>query len=565
MREKRLWGTLDPFLEGGAVLGRKVANAGFLDAFLAADPFDEYHFFLSDDTAAESLREALAERHPALYQRGAFQFPLRARLPDAVRARPYHCFHLSDFVGRHPAVSVIRNAYSPRIFPVTSVTHSLSYRDFTTAFLAHLWPGACARDAIVVTSHSGKAVVENAFAALREEYAIASEGPSLPLIPLGVDAGRARPPDSAVAAMRGRLGLPGEDELLFLCFSRISAQSKMDFLPLFSACKRAEKLGMQPGGYRLVLAGWAEEGDPLPDAFAALAASLGIRFSVIVRPTAMERDALYHMADIFLSPSDNIQETFGLTVIEAGAAGTPVIVSDFDGYKDTVIHEVTGLRVPVSGFGTSAETTVQASVWMDNQYHFKLAQETAVDVPAMAAAIARLALDRDLRLRMGEAARRHVAKRFDWPRVIEQYCELWDRMNGTPLDPDQETALRAARHPLRMDFARLFRGHFSRTVPGDIPCKGLLRRTALGDAFYRGVFPSLPYDGLDLMLDREALRRLLFLARKPVTAKTALAELAAYLGGAAGSPALPPAFVEERAAFLLLWALKQDLLEEEKS
>lgn len=39
-----IFGTLHPFLEGGAVYGRKVANTGFMEALLRLDPFDEYHF-----------------------------------------------------------------------------------------------------------------------------------------------------------------------------------------------------------------------------------------------------------------------------------------------------------------------------------------------------------------------------------------------------------------------------------------------------------------------------------------------------------------------------------------
>ena len=563
MREKRLWGTLDPFLEGGSVLGRKVANAGFLDALLAADPFDEYHFFLAAEDAAASLREALVQKHPALERRGAFRFPLRAALPGELRRRNYHCFHLSDFVDRHPAVSLIRNKYSPRLFPVTSVTHSLSYKDFMTAYLAHLWPGASERDAIVVTSRSAASVLENAFAALREQYGIAHSGPSLPRIPLGVDVLRAPPADEDMEALCRRLGHDKEGELLFLCLSRISAHSKMDFLPVLAACKRAEKLGLAPGGYRLVLAGWVEDDDPLPEAFAALAASLGIRFSVVPRPAARERDALYHLADVFLSPSDNIQETFGLTVIEAGAAGTPVIASDFDGYKDTVIHGVTGLLAPVTGFGASGETNALAAVWLDNQYHFKLAQETAVDVPALAESLARLAQDRDLRERMGEAAKRHVREQFAWPHVIARYCSLWDELWTIPLDHEREQSLRAADHPLQMDFARIFRAHFTGVVSADTAMT--VRRTALGEAFYRGVFPTLPYAGLDMMLDTDALRRLLFLARRPVSGAAALAELAAHFAKTDAAPPLPAAFPEERAAFLLLWALKQDLVEKTES
>mgnify|MGYP001333871824 CR=1 FL=1 len=40
-------------------------------------------------------------------------------------------------------------------------------------------------------------------------------------------------------------------------------------------------------------------------------------------------------ADVFVSLSDNIQETFGLAPVEAMASGLPVVVSDWDGYKDT--------------------------------------------------------------------------------------------------------------------------------------------------------------------------------------------------------------------------------------
>ena len=42
-----IFGTLHPFLEGGAVYGRKVANTGFMEALLRIDPFDEYHFFVT--------------------------------------------------------------------------------------------------------------------------------------------------------------------------------------------------------------------------------------------------------------------------------------------------------------------------------------------------------------------------------------------------------------------------------------------------------------------------------------------------------------------------------------
>ena len=46
-----------------------------------------------------------------------------------------------------------------------------------------------------------------------------------------------------------------------------------------------------------------------------------------------------------MSLSDNIQETFGLTPLEAMASGIPVIVSDWDGYRSTVRDNKDGFRI----------------------------------------------------------------------------------------------------------------------------------------------------------------------------------------------------------------------------
>ncbi|CAO0821436.1 hypothetical protein DFAR_2330023 [Desulfarculales bacterium] len=53
--------------------------------------------------------------------------------------------------------------------------------------------------------------------------------------------------------------------------------------------------------------------------------------------------------DIFVSPSDNLQETFGLAIIEAMAAGLPVVASDFSGYRDLVAEGRTGFLIPSLG------------------------------------------------------------------------------------------------------------------------------------------------------------------------------------------------------------------------
>ena len=70
------------------------------------------------------------------------------------------------------------------------------------------------------------------------------------------------------------------------------------------------------------------------------------------------RDKAYSGADIAAYPIDNMQESFGLSLIEAMAAGLPVIASNWDGLRDTVSPDV-GIRVPTLST-RSAQTAEQA-------------------------------------------------------------------------------------------------------------------------------------------------------------------------------------------------------------
>jgi hypothetical protein len=91
-----IWASLDPFVEGGPIIGRKVANAGFLEALLRADPFDQYHFFLQDEQGAGKLRTRL-DSFPRQSKKVRF-FP-RTALPAQLHTTIYHVFHLNR---RHP-------------------------------------------------------------------------------------------------------------------------------------------------------------------------------------------------------------------------------------------------------------------------------------------------------------------------------------------------------------------------------------------------------------------------------------------------------------------------------
>ena len=546
MEHSRIWASLDTFIEGGDILGRKVAGEGFLRALLEADPFDAYHFFPESNVQSEFLRTRLQGEFPRQANRRAFAFFPRHTLPTVLADRDYHCFHLSDFLTHTADLERVRNRFARRIFPITGTTHSLSYARYMPALLGRLWPGTGPRDAILATSRSAEAVLGSAFADLRASYglsATAFPAPCIRRIPLSVPLPK---PAEATAIREFRTGLGLEDAPLILTLARFAPHSKMDLLPALEALKRAASLGL-PAGSLYVAAGWAEAGDALPQALESYAAGLGLRMRVLLRPDTETVRLLYSAADIFFSPSDNIQETFGLTVAEAASYGLPVVASDFDGYRDIVKHETTGLLAPTLGCAVSAETNTLAGLWFDNQYHLKLAQQCVVDVPALAEALARLGADPALRRSMGEAAKKRAEEEYTPARCIERHTTLWDELNALRLDPETENRLRRAEHPLTMNFAGLFAGHFSRTLTPETAAGMTLRRTESGEALYRGDRQPALYAGMDAMLDTERLRRLLLATRKPVRAADLLT-------------ATDP-IEAEREAFHLLWALKQDYVE----
>ena len=138
-------------------------------------------------------------------------------------------------------------------------------------------------------------------------------------------------------------------------------------------------------------------------------------------------------SDIFLSLVDNIQETFGITPLEAMAAGLPVVVSDWDGYRATVRDGVEGFLIPTLGGATS-----DLGVSMINRHLFEVAsyqayvgevaQYTAVHVGRTAEALTQLARSPELRRRMGAAGRERVRTAFDWPVVARQVHALTDEL-----------------------------------------------------------------------------------------------------------------------------------------
>jgi phosphatidylinositol alpha-mannosyltransferase len=117
----------------------------------------------------------------------------------------------------------------------------------------------------------------------------------------------------------------------------------------------------------------------------------GVEF--LGRVSDEEKAQLYRTADVYASPATG-GESFGIVLLEAMAAGTAIVASDIHGYKGVVRRGREALLVPPN------------------------------EPKPLAAAIARLLRDDDLRTQMALAGRER-AQEFSWERVTAKVDDFY--------------------------------------------------------------------------------------------------------------------------------------------
>ncbi len=338
----------------------------------------------------------------------------------------------------------LRSRFSPTIFPVTAAIHGISYQNHLWHYFARLvLSPTLPCDSVICTSQAAKTAfrncVEYAADELRQSGVAWQETKlRLDVVPLGVDTEVFAPRDRTVC--RRLLGLP-LDELILLHFGRINFGSKSDTNPLLLAVKAF----LQKHDTKLTVLFAGEATSNHVSELLDLARHLGLSQKVLVRacPPVVEAPLYYGAADIFISLSDTVQESFGLAPLEAMASGLPVIVSDWSGYRDTVVHGKTGFRVPTYWLPCDASIASLSPLrdwWTD---HMLLAQSVIVDPEKLSEYLEALICHADLRKSMGGAAREHVVAHYRWETVIEQYADLWADLSGiaTGIEPNAHKSL----------------------------------------------------------------------------------------------------------------------------
>ena len=133
----------------------------------------------------------------------------------------------------------------------------------------------------------------------------------------------------------------------FVYLGRIRAQKNIDVAirAFASVVKKYPKA-------RLSIAGWGDKLEELSKLAQSLKLAKSVKF--LGRVSDKKRVRLLGRSWAMLQPSSF--EGWGITVIEANACGTPVIAADVPGLRDSVLHDESGILVPVKNEYSLAET-----------------------------------------------------------------------------------------------------------------------------------------------------------------------------------------------------------------
>lgn len=546
----RTFASVDTFVESSASslrLGRLVANATFLESLLREGLFDRHVLFCPTEAERTKLQDFLRSRPDGERLLGLCDLRPLWDLPRALREDAMDAMHCGGWNRYLPALAWLRARHCPRPMPLTGLIHSINNPDQAVQIRRLLEAPLTPADAVFCSSTEGRTAFGRQIARVEERWNLRFGG-GLEPVPLGVDERYFALRDRNAARRRQNLS---DSALVALWIGRLSPASKADLVPLLyqwaQLCASPDFAGREAV---LVLAGGASPSDEL--ALRSSVQELGLGSQVRVRRDIEDDEKLdlLSAADVFVSPVDNHQETFGIAVVEAMAAGLPVVCSDWDGYRDLVENGVTGFRVPTYAAPPVPQALQLRGLLEPDLAQLAYSQSVSVDPRGLRSALGALLLDPAMRGRMGQAARARALERFSWKAVLRAADQVWrvlaERARSVPWPPSRRD------NPEILDPTDVFANYPTAAFSRDT----MLKVSDLGERILAGRIP-MPATWQDMMpiSDGRLLTALVVLHRGKAHSWTEI-----VMNACARVPCR-----EEEGDALLAWLVKYGILEEVRS
>jgi glycosyltransferase involved in cell wall biosynthesis len=282
-----------------------------------------------------------------------------------------------DVVNAHYASGYATTARLANVRPLVLSVWGSDVYDFPYKSPLHKWlvrKNLLAADVVASTSHC----------MAEQTRSIAPELGDIPITPFGVDM-QAYSSAHSLAV--------NNDKLVIGTVKTMSSKYGIDtlieaFALLHEKLRTTEPSLAEKMTLRLVGGGQQME------EYKQLAAKHGLTKKINFIGQVLHKEVPSELAKLDVYVALSRSESFGVAIIEAGAARRPVVVSDAGGLPEVTLNGVTGLVVPRENPQEAAD------------------------------AIEKLVLNPELRVSMGEAGRKHVAETYSWDVCVEQMVKV---------------------------------------------------------------------------------------------------------------------------------------------
>ena len=329
-------------------------------------------------------------------------------------------------------------------FPIVTMAHGLGYSRQIAPLIASLAAPRMAGDVVIAPSRAAADTLREQCAGLIELFALPRQPPDIAVVPYGVPDVVRTPRDVARAA----LGWDEQPVVLFI--GRLVDEDKADFGALFAAAAQLKAGGRR---FRLALAGVGSAQGV--EVLRGHARASGITDAEVrLNVSEVEKHLLFSGCDVFVSPSNTVSESFGLSVVEAMLHGAPVVCSAWSGYREIVRDGIDGFLVPAVWRRTAEPLDLRFTLGTRDS----LSSEVRIESDGLASRIGQLLDDGALRLRMGEQGRARAQARFLIRRVVDDVVAVLAQARA---ECDQSEPLQ----PIPIRHASAFRSYADSSEP----------------------------------------------------------------------------------------------------
>jgi glycosyltransferase involved in cell wall biosynthesis len=268
-------------------------------------------------------------------------------------------------------------ALTPRIAPLVITIHRWDILEFP-----YRWP--LGRIATAFALRTARGIIVAGSAVMPEVVKFAPSNARIAAIPNAVDTRRFRP-DVDFSSLKKQLGI-ADGEMVILSAGHLIPRKGFEY-----AIKAMADIAKQFDSCRLVIVGDGYLREELQALKTKLQLGDKVKFAGAVNYDYMHY--YYAMADIFVMPS--LSEGHSLSILEAMAAGKPVVASAIPANAASVVSGLNGFLVPPT------------------------------DSQAISSAILRLLRDNDLRRSFGLSSRDRAVKLFSWDHRITRLEDFY--------------------------------------------------------------------------------------------------------------------------------------------